>query len=182
MGQVEFPPFDDLEVEFNQKFIQGVLEIAFFEQLAQSTTNKILKHFENMARESKDTMRRYLEAHFPADFVQSALEKSLLRKLNVFSHKIHYQNCCFISENACLSDTLTTSYKRKKQLLEVYSPDTFELAKLQNLDTDTNLQEFRIVDLRQQIITIISKSTVFGQGYDFACIPPYARRCDLSLY
>jgi hypothetical protein len=89
---------------------------------------------------------------------------------------MHYPKCYLVLENACLSDTLLTTHRRKKKLLESFCPDTFELVKLQKLEADTDLRDFRIVDLRQQILTIVSKSTVFGDGYEAACIPPYVRR------
>jgi hypothetical protein len=57
MEQSALPSFDEIEDDFNEKFMQGVLEIVFSEQLAESTTNKLLKHFENMAQESKDILK-----------------------------------------------------------------------------------------------------------------------------
>jgi len=66
-----------------------------------------------MANESKDFMRIYLGAEFPPDIVQNALEKSLLCEFIFWPIKFLKVDKIQFLENACLLDSLSTSYKQK---------------------------------------------------------------------
>jgi len=73
-------PFSSAEESFNERFVQGLLEIIHTDGLPESSVDKIVHHFQKMAQDSQDTMRRYMEAEHPPNVVRCALDHCLMRK------------------------------------------------------------------------------------------------------